>query len=399
MNSGLQQRIISIDILRGIVMVIMALDHVRDFFHIGANLDDPLNLATTTPPLYFTRWITHFCAPIFIFLSGVSIYLQHLKKTNKQLARFVLTRGIWLIFMEMVIISFGWSFNPMYAILPFQVIWVIGMSMVLLGVLIVLRTPHVIILMLGLAIVVFHNLLDIPESASDFKSNFWWDLLHHGGFSPYTLFDNHRVLVIYPVLPWFGLMLVGYSSGIHFAQQFNSQQRQRTFFVIGLSLIFLFVVIRYLNSYGDAKHWSVQKNMLFTLLSFIDTSKYPPSLHYLLMTIGPAFLALALLDKIRLSKNHFLVVFGRTAFLYYILHLYLIHFLALISFFMHGHRISEISNTGNHSPFLFVVSGEGFDLPGVYMIWIVVVATLYPICKKYDRYKSLHKEKWWLSYL
>jgi uncharacterized membrane protein len=167
-----QKRIESIDILRGIAMVIMALDHVRDYFHIGANLDDPLNLATTSPALYATRWITHFCAPIFVFLSGTSIYLQSLRKTKKELSSFLIRRGLWLIIAEWVIVAFAWTFNPHYNIIPFQVIWAIGISMVILGLLILIRLPYKIIFILGLVIVFGHNLLDIPEAVPGFEAGF-----------------------------------------------------------------------------------------------------------------------------------------------------------------------------------------------------------------------------------
>src|SRR5687768_9900471 len=206
-----QKRIESIDILRGIVMVIMALDHVRDYFHIGANLDNPLNLATTTPFLYFTRWITHFCAPIFVFLSGTSIYLQSLRKTKKELAGFLIKRGLWLIFIEVIIISFAWSFNPYYNFIFFQVIWTIGISMVILGLLI--RLPFNLILALGILIVFGHNLLDIPESAPGFKGGFWWDLLHSSRFTAHPYAEGHVILIAYPFLAWTGLMMLGYCTG------------------------------------------------------------------------------------------------------------------------------------------------------------------------------------------
>ncbi|MEJ7588825.1 MAG: heparan-alpha-glucosaminide N-acetyltransferase domain-containing protein, partial [Ferruginibacter sp.] len=176
-----KKRIESIDVLRGLAMVIMALDHVRDAIHIGANTDDPLNLATTTPALYFTRWITHFCAPVFLFISGTSIYLQSLRKTKKELSVFVLKRGIWLIIAEWTIIAFAWTFNPFFNMIPFAVIWAIGISMVLLG--FAIRLPFKVVLVIGLLIVAGHNLLDIPESAPGFKAGFWWDLLHHGQFT------------------------------------------------------------------------------------------------------------------------------------------------------------------------------------------------------------------------
>ena len=205
----IKKRIESIDILRGIVMVIMALDHARDYFHVGANLDDPLNLATTTPFLYFTRWITHFCAPVFVFLSGTSVYLQSLRKTKKELGIFLIKRGLWLIFAEWVIVAFGWTFNPHFTITPFQVIWAIGISMVILGLLVLIRLPYRVLFLLGLVIVLGHNLLDIPESAPGFKAGFWWDLFHHGVFALYQAVPNHYIMMVYPFGAWTGLMILG----------------------------------------------------------------------------------------------------------------------------------------------------------------------------------------------
>lgn len=395
----LKSRIVSIDILRGFVMVLMALDHVRDYFHIGANTGDPLDLQTTTVFLFFTRWITHFCAPIFIFLSGLSIYLQSLRKSQKELAVFVMTRGLWLILAEWFIVSFGWTFNPQYLILPFQVIWTIGISMLLLGILLWLRASYTFILFTSVVIVLGHNLLDSFESAPDFKANFFWDLFHSGVFVPYPIFGNHSAMIVYPFLPWFGLMMIGYCAGIFFTNRFTEAARKQLLIRMGLGLILFFVILRFTNWYGDKHLWSVQKNMMFTILSFIDTSKYPPSLLYMCMTIGPALLALAFLEKIRSRFSSWLIVFGRTAFFYYILHIYLIHFLAAIAFFIHGHTFEEVAKVGEKYPFLFVVPGEGFGLLGVYLIWFFVIALLYPLCLMYDRYKTKHKEKWWLSYL
>lgn len=224
LTSSNQKRIESIDILRGIAMVIMALDHVRDYFHIGANLDDPLNLDTTSPALFFTRWITHFCAPIFVFLSGTSIYLQSLRKTKKELSAFLIKRGLWLIIVEVVIITFAWTFNPQYNIIPLQVIWAIGISMVFLG--LIIHLPYRFILILGLIIVFGHNLLDIPEAAEGFKAGFWWDLFHHGYFAPYQFAPGHFFMMVYPFVPWLGVMMLGYCLGILYAPTFSVDQRK-----------------------------------------------------------------------------------------------------------------------------------------------------------------------------
>jgi uncharacterized membrane protein len=392
-----QNRIDSIDILRGIVMVIMALDHTRDYFHIAANLDNPLNLATTTPALYFTRWITHFCAPIFVFLSGTSIYLQSLRKTKKELSAFLIKRGLWLIVVELVLISFAWSFNPQYNFVFLQVIWAIGISMVILGLFI--WFPFKFILLLGLLIVFGHNLLDIPESAPGFQGGFWWDLFHSARFSVHPYAQNHVALIAYPFLPWTGLMMLGYCVGTWFSATFLVEQRGKILIWSGLGLIVFFVAVRLTNMYGDPVDWSLQKNGFFTFLSFVNVNKYPPSLLYLCITIGPALLFLAFIENIRNRFTNIMRTYGRVAFFYYLLHIYLVHFLSATAFLVRGHSFQDASNTGSFFPFYFLAPGEGYSLPIVYVVWLAVVIALYPLCKWYDKYKTRHKEKWWLSYL
>lgn len=394
-----KNRIESIDIVRGIAMVIMALDHVRDYFHIGANTGDPLDLSTTTGILFLTRWITHFCAPVFIFLSGTSIYLQSLRKTKKELGIFLLKRGLWLIIAEWCIISLGWTFNLHYNIIPFQVIWAIGISMLLFGVLMLLNIPYELIFTLGIILVAGHNLLDFPEAAPGFQSNFWWDLFHHGVFVPYQYAPNHVALLVYPFPAWMGVMMLGYCAGTLFTSDYTSEQRKKILTRIGLSLIALFILVRFTNAYGDPRHWAVQSNWFYTVLSFVNVTKYPPSLLFLCMTIGPALLLLAYSESIKNKFTDAMVVFGRTAFFYYILHIYIIHIAAAICFFARGHSFADAANVGQQFPFMFVAPGEGYGLPIVYLVWALVVIGLYPLCKRYDQYKTLHKEKWWLSYL
>jgi uncharacterized membrane protein len=294
-----KKRIESIDIIRGIAMVIMALDHVRDYFHIGANIDDPLNLATTTPALYFTRWITHFCAPIFVFLSGTSIYLQSLCKTKKELGIFLIKRGLWLIIAEWVIVAFAWTFNPLYNVIPFQVIWAIGISMVMLGLMVLIRLPYKVIFILGVIIVAGHNLLDISEAAPGFKSNFWWDFFHHGVFTPYQIAPNRFALMVYPFPAWTGVMMLGYCAGALFTPAYTQEQRRKMLTRIGLGLIVFFIALRFTNIYGDPVDWNTQATGFYTFLSFINVDKYPPSLLYLCITIGPALLLLAHMEKIK----------------------------------------------------------------------------------------------------
>jgi uncharacterized membrane protein len=382
--------------LRGIVMIIMALDHVRDFFHMHAYTDDPLNLQTTTPILFFTRWITHLCAPTFVFLSGVSIYLQSLRKTKKELSAFVIKRGLWLIVFECTVMTFIANFDPAFHVIPLVVIWAIGISMVILGILI--RLPYPIIVIIGAIIVLGHNALDIVESEPGFQGGLLLDLLHSGAFKPYTLAPGHSVFIIYPFLPWTGLMIMGYCAGIFFTSSFTPDARRKITLAIGLGLLASFVILRSINGYGDPYPWTSQNTALKTFLAFMKVHKYPPSLMYMTITIGISFILLSVLERIRNRFTQVTTVFGRTALFYYALHFLVMHIALTILFFIQGeHTVQEAIDA--EMPFLFVMPGEGFSLGVVYVIWITLVVLLYPVCKWYDRYKTSHKEKWWLSYL
>jgi uncharacterized membrane protein len=390
-----KQRIESIDILRGIVMVIMALDHSRDFFHATAWTDDPLNLATTTPQLFFTRWITHFCAPIFVFLSGTSIFLQSQRKNPEELFKFLITRGLWLIFMELTLVALGTTFNFYFHLIVLQVIWSIGISMIILAFL--QKMGYRTILIIGLLIVLGHNLLDIPESAPGFKANFWWDLLHHAG--NYPLSNERSIWIFYPFVPWLGLMLLGYCFGTFFTTKYLPPHRKRLFIKIGLGLILFFIILRAINIYGDPYPWAVQDTTLKTFLSFITIHKYPPSLLYMSITIGSAILALAFLESVSNKFTGMMRTFGRVAFFYYLIHWYVLHTLVLIYFLTNGHQQEMADELNNSIPMTYVVPDDGLGLPVVYAIWISVVLALYPLCRWYDHYKTSHPEKWWLSYI
>ena len=269
--------------------------------------------------------------------------------------------------------------------------------MVILGLLI--RVHFNFIFILGLAIVFGHNLLDISESATGFKAGFLWDLMHHGFFVFYPLTQNHALVLLYPFVPWTGLMMLGYCTGILYSQKFSVEQRRKNLNSIGIGLILLFAVVRFINIYGNPEAWSTQKNGLFTMLSFIDVHKYPPSLLYMCITIGTALLLLPFLER---SQNRFtntMRIYGRVAFFYYVVHIYLIHLVSAICYIAKGHSLQEATNINGGLPFYFLASKDGYSLPVVYLIWICVVIALYPICKWYDNYKTNHREKWWLSYL
>jgi len=386
-------RVQSIDVLRGIVMIIMALDHVRDFFHNDAFQHDPLNPATTTPILYFTRWITHFCAPTFVFLAGVSAWLSGKRRTRAQLSSFLIKRGVWLIFIEAVIISLALTFNPLYNAIIFQVIWAIGISMVLLG--LIVRLPWKVIFTIGILIVACHNLLDYPEAARHHQVNFFWDLVHDGRFDIYTYAPGHSLIIAYAFLPWTGIMIMGYCAGKLFESAMDAIKRQKILLTLGFGLIVLFIILRWINAYGDPDPWSVQRNGVATFLSFMNVHKYPPSLMYACITLGPSLIALALLEKVQNGFTTFVQVYGRVPFFYYVIHFYLIHTLTVIAFFLSGYGKNDIVG---QTPFLFRPLTFGYDLWFVYIIWMVVVLLLYPVCKWYNKYKSVHYQ-WWLSYL
>lgn len=387
-----KSRITSIDLLRGLVMLVMALDHARDFLHLDFfRGNDPLDFATTSTPLFLTRWITHFCAPVFVFLAGASIFFSGNKKTKKELSFFLLSRGLWLIVLEVTVICFGWMFDPLFKLIFLQVIWAIGLSMVLMSVLIFL--PRQLILFIGLALVCGHNLLDAYDAPRKEHVGFIWSVLHQP--EKFILSENHTLFIGYPVLPWLGLMMLGYVLATLYSKEVGSQKRKNTLILLGTSCIGLFVFLRSGNFYGDAWHWKEQKNVVFTVLSFIDCTKYPPSLQYLLMTIGPALFFLAFAESIKGKVVEAISIFGRVPLFYYVVHLYLLHVIAGVIFFAGGHSLSEVNFAAElpQAP-----EGFGLHLWQIYVVWLLAIVMLYLPCKWYDNYKQTHKQ-WWLSYL
>lgn len=386
-------RITSIDLLRGTVMIIMALDHVRDYFHADAFIYDPLDLEKTTPFLFFTRWITHFCAPVFVFLAGSSAYLTGRKKTKKELTTFLLTRGVWLILLELTIVNFGWLFNWRLPTLPLIVIWALGISMVALSLLI--HLPKKGILAVGILLVAGHNLLDPITVTEPGPRQFFWSLLHSPGVFNLA---GKNIFVGYPVIPWIGLMGLGYCFGQLYAPDVEVAKRKRTLLTLGFSAIAVFIVLRFTNVYGDASLWSKQPSSFYTFLSFISTTKYPPSLLYVLMTIGPALLFLAYSERPLGKIGKVISVYGRVPLFYYILHIYIIHLLAMIAaeFSQKNWTDMIVSFWVNFDPQL---QGYGFPLWVSYAVWIAIVGGLYPLCRWYDKYKQNNRHKKWLSYL
>lgn len=387
------KRIVSIDILRGAVMIIMALDHVRDYFHTGAFQSDPLDLSVTTPGLFFTRWITHFCAPVFVFLSGMSAYLSGQRKTKAELSLFLIKRGIWLIVVELVIISFALSFDPLYRFVLLQVIWAIGWSMIILGLL--LRLGYKTVLVTGIVLVAAHNLTDWYPLPSEGLPGILSQLFVTTGGVVYPV-GERIILAAYAILPWAGVMLLGYAAGALYRQQVDEARRRRWLLGLGSGVIVCFIILRWINEYGDPQPWSEQGRDGFTILSFINTAKYPPSLLYVCMTIGPALLVLALVENAKGAIARIMMVYGKVPFFYYVLHFFLIHLLCVILFFARGYGVDQIHDP--RSPFLFVPVGSGFELPVVYLVWAVVVSALYIPCRWFARYKATHGQ-WWLSYV
>ena len=405
-----RKRLDSIDMLRGIVMVIMMLDHTRDFIHSGALLFDPLDLSKTTVSLFLTRWITHYCAPIFVFLAGTGAYLRYARGSSKrELSRFLISRGVWLIILEFTIVRLGAFFNldPRF-ILFLQVIFVIGFSMIVLAGLV--HLPLKITLAFGLSMIALHNILDKypvrpwqgPQSPVPSWGAKLFMLLHQPGLFPIgPNFPSPLVFVLYPLIPWIGVMAVGYAFGALY--QKDAQLRKRWLLIIGGIVTWLFIFIRAIDKYGEPLHWRRQKNLVFTILSFINTTKYPPSLDYLLMTIGPAILALALFEMRAGSQpggsilRNFFVTFGRVPMFFYILQWFTAHTIAVVLHLIFGKPVHWLFQTPidwfTHPPV-----GNGFNLIVVYLSWIGGVLLLYPLCRWFAGVKARRRD-WWLSYL
>lgn len=371
-------------------MIIMALDHARDYFHITAMTADPTNPATTTPILFFTRWITHFCAPVFVLLAGISAYLAGRKKSKKELSVYLLSRGLWLIVLELVFFNLIFTFDPGYHFLGMQVLWVTGASMMLLAGLIYL--PVKILMGIGLLLVAGHNLLDTLNVSPGNPMPFWWGFLHQQYFVAYA--PGHLLGVLYPLLPWPGIMLLGFGMGSLYTREYDAQKRRKLLLAAGWSAIGVFFVLRWINSYGDLFPWVDQKNPTATLLSFFNLTKYPPSFLFNCMTLGPALVILAWLEKAKAGWGKVVVIYGRVPLYYYLLHFFIIHCLCMLAFFATGHSMEEIAG----GIIYFRPSDFGFPLWTVYLIWISVVAIMFPLCKKYGAYKAL-KDYWWLKYL
>jgi uncharacterized membrane protein len=400
-------------------MVVMMLDHTRDFVHRDMLQGfDPTDLSHTNVLLFFTRWITHFCAPVFVFLAGTGAYLQFIRgKSKKEVSRFLVTRGLWLIVLEFTWIRICVTFNVDYRFLGvMQVIWVIGLSMIILAALI--HLPLRLVGAFGIAMIALHNLLDRfhvagwqgPNSAVPSYGAKLFMLLHQPFEAfPILWWPSPVVAIIYPLIPWVGVMAAGYAFGPVY--QWDVQRRRRFLIRMGSIMIVLFVVLRAINHYADPSHWSRQDTITFTVLSFLNTTKYPPSLAYLLMTLGPALLALAwfesskafvgahapqphgLLGRLRGA----LVTFGRVPLFFYLLQWPTAHLISVVLHWATGKPVGWMFRSAVDS-FQPPPPGVGFNLAVVYACWIVGVLLLYPLCKWFAAVKA-RRRNWWLSYL
>jgi len=387
-------RLTNIDFLRGLVIVIMAIDHVRDYF-LASTVQNPLEQPDVALSLYLTRWITHFCAPVFIFLAGTSAGLMASRKPPQELCGFLIKRGIWLILVEAIIISNAWTFAPQgiaelggVTVVIFQVIWAIGAAMILLGIAQFLGTR--VCLYLGAIIVLGHNLLDPLWGEVDMmiEGPVWGLLFYQLSLN----LDSVVIMAPYPLLAWFGVMLLGFGSAFIFEKE--SVERDRLLTRIGLAFIAAFLIIRFSGIYGDPNTWEANsQGILATALDFMNVSKYPPSLLFLLITLGPMAIVCARADRWSGALKNILVMFGRVPFAFYVAHLLLIHLLSVLLGIAQGFEASQFLTV-----FFFYPEGYGVSLPLVYLVWLSVLAILYPLCKFMAELKS-HRKDWWLSYL
>lgn len=382
------KRITSIDVVRGIVMIIMALDHVRDLLLQNALAENPTDLATTYPALFFSRWITHLSAPTFVFLSGVSAYISAQKQqNNKESKRFLLTRGLWLIFLEFTIITLGIWFDIGFHTFLFQVIAAIGVGFILLTFFIG-KSPKI-ALGVGSVIMIFYGLLVLlPESALKSALNPLFSV------SVFPL--GSRLLILgYPIIPWWSIMLIGYGLGEHFL----AEKAKRMSFFLKMAGGFLvgFIVLRFINIYGDPVPWAENPKPFFTLLSFLNINKYPPSLDFTLCMLGTCFLLLWISEKIGEEKLSFFKIFGSVPLFYYLIHWYLIHAILIVVFLAKGFSWADFVFA--EQTFGRPKTADGLTLPQVYVAWLAVILIMYPLCKWYSNYKSQHPEKTWLRYL
>ena len=397
----LNRRIVSVDILRGIVMIIMLLDHTREYVNAEAFLFSPTDLSKTTAALFFTRWITHYCAPTFVFLSGVSIYLQKQRgKTGPELTKFLLTRGLWLIVLEFTVVRFAIFFSFDYSLLGLaEVIWIFGLSMIIMAALV--RMQLSVSAAFGVMLIVGHNALDLlvalGMSQPGTAGQILWTFLHQPGIV--ALFGGAtRVFVAYPIIPWVGVMTAGYALGAVYG--WDDPRRRRTLLTIGVAATAGFIVLRLVNIYGDPSPWKYQATTGFTILSFLNTTKYPVSLLFLLMTLGPTLIFLALADRVdgKGLLTRIALTYGRVPLFYFILQMVVAHLAGVVLGLAAGFDVSFWFTNYPFSETVKLPNGFGFSLATTYAAWIVGLIILYPICTWYGRVKR-ESGHWLFSYM
>ncbi|HEY6924310.1 MAG TPA: heparan-alpha-glucosaminide N-acetyltransferase domain-containing protein [Steroidobacteraceae bacterium] len=388
---GRSERVVSLDLLRGLVIAIMALDNVHDFF--GDLTAQPTNLATTTAALFLTRWITHICAPVFSLLTGTGAYLARARMSKPQLSRFLLGRGLWLIVLELVVMRFALQFNFDYQTTIITVLWALGWSMLTLAGLIWL--PLWAVILFGVVLVAGHNALDGIDATTSGRLAPLWTVLH----APGVLINTGRsvVVVSYVLIPWVGVAALGYALGAIY--RWSPARRQKLLSCLGWGLIAMFIVLRFVNIYGDPARWSRQDSLLWTAMSFVNTTKYPPSLLFLLMTLGPALLLLRLFDAKVPGVFGPLVIIGKVPLFFYVVHFYLIHLLAVAASYIRYGKVAELFQSPDLGHFPFS-QPPGWDVgvPMVYLLWLAVLVIMFPLCRWYAQVKRTGHYRW-LSYL
>jgi uncharacterized membrane protein len=392
MAGNARVRIESIDLVRGLIMLVMALDHVHDFF--GDLASSPTDLSTTHVALFFTRWITNICAPVFFLLAGTGAYQALGRLSKKSLSRYLLTRGLWLIFLEIAVMRFALQFNVDYQVTIVTVLWALGWAMIALAGLIWL--PLWAVGTIGAIMVTGHDLLD---GGSANALGIWgplWTVLHG---PPGIVFNRGGVTIViaYALIPWLGVTALGYVLGAVY--RWPGGARRKFLFWSGTGLVAGFLLLRFANVYGDPFAWSVQKNAVWTLMSFLNTAKYPPSLLFLLMTLGPALLLLRAFDGGVPVLLRSAVIIGKVPLFFYILHFFLIHLLAVAASWLRYGRVDEMFRSPDLAHFPFSAP-PGWDagLPAVYGLWLLVLGIMFPLCAWYARLKQ-RRVDWWLRYL
>lgn len=388
MKTHSNHRIDSIDLLRGLIMVLMTLDHTRDFFSYAHF--KPTDLAQTTVPLFLTRWITHFCAPTFVFLAGTSAFLWQARRRDAAISSFLFQRAAVLLMLTCTVEAWSWNFRNNFQEIDGGVLWAIAWSMLLLAALVKLPTAWIV--SFGVLMIGGHNAFDGLKPADLGVFGDFWAVLHTG--DDVILGYGWSINPYYPLMPWLGVMAVGYGFGRWMLLE--AESRRRRLFQLGFALLTAFIALRFSNLYGDPKPWQQFSDPAFTLLSFINCHKYPPSLLYLLMTLGPMFLVLALFENRAGRRFDFLLVFGRTPLFFYLLHLYLIHVLSILVAAVTDGPVSALVGGGIWSK--TIPPDYGYSLPVVYLFWLLVLLILYPLCRSFENLKTSRPHWWWLKF-